>query len=137
MGHQRTCRTRNPTSVLTPGADIPNPSFRERPLRAKSRRSIDASLFLGRGLAIEAGGSICDAEGRSLAQPGDDIRPIMVAWAPHDGPWKEKLRREESIWTSRRCLRRQRILERAGWGFPRRRLLDASGRLSRKTDTFV
>ena len=88
MGHQRTCRTRNPTSVLTPGADIPNPSFRERQLRARSRRSIDASLFLGRGLAIEAGG-------RSLAQPGYDIRPILVAWAPHDGPWKEKLRREE------------------------------------------
>jgi hypothetical protein len=35
--------------------------------------------ILGRGLATGAGGAICDAVERSLAQPGYAMRPIMVA----------------------------------------------------------
>jgi hypothetical protein len=66
----------------------------ERPLCQK--QPLDRRFLIFRaGLGHRGWGSICDAVERSLAQPGYDIRPIVVAWAPHDGPWKEKLRREE------------------------------------------
>jgi hypothetical protein len=50
----------------------------ERPLRARSSRSMDASSFF-KGAWPWGLGLICETVERSLAQRGYDMRPIVVA----------------------------------------------------------